>query len=866
MNKWEKRKSVYFSIAALIIPMLIMLFVCVLEGFYPFGTSSILVADMRYQFVDYIGYMKHIFFGNDNFLYSFSKTFGGDMTGFASYYLFNPFFLILLLFPNTELPAGIVLIVILMCGFSGLTFHFLLKEVYENRFASLIFSTAYALMGYYVAYVNCIHYFFSTMMLPLVIAGLYKTYKSRKCELYYVLSVAICIVSNYYIGYMILIFTAAFFVCLVINDCESLSDLKNKISVIWTVLYSTILGVLISAVSLVSVVYSLKGQKSSGLLLSLSRNFRISEFFSGLYTNAFHGNVSNGLPIIYSGIIPVIFLYFYFVNKTVSIKERIVNLCLFVFIIAGFWIDAINVAWHGFAHPIGFPYRNSFLFSFLVLFFGYKGFLKFKAGFKEKQANIFVAIFISYSAYLIFIKNEYVTIKEVAITGVLVILSLACIVMLNKGRKYVIPAIVGIIVLQCGELGYNAFYSMGAYYGDRFSEDNSEKAYSDYTAELEEIVATINEMDDSFFRMDKLYRRTHNDAMMAGYNGLSHFSSCETDSVKRFMGKMGFRDNGNWSYYSQGSTTFAESFMGIKYLLSQYDETSKLYDKILYYNDKYVYMNPYYLSLGFGMNSKIMDLNMNEKDLFKLQNEIASGFSNNSLNIYRPVGNETVTLNNVEKDGNVYKRINPDEEAYVEYNLTAESTDFIFMYFDAPAIQETELYVNDMWRAPCFDMYDWCIRECGYYNPGENANVKIYLKEDEITIDNAYFYYENKEALEQWSKIAKNDICDITKISSSHLICSTSIINDDTDMLVFSIPYEKDWNVYVDGNKVKTKCVMDALMAIDINKGEHIVELKYIPRGLIIGSIISLVGIISTFCVIYYQKIQYKRREKFFKK
>ena len=97
-RKFEKKTMI--AVLAFIVPALIMTLIFITGEFAPFGKVSILVADMRYQFVDYIGYMKSVFFGNNDMFYTFSKTFGGDMMGFASYYLFNPFYLILAFFPN----------------------------------------------------------------------------------------------------------------------------------------------------------------------------------------------------------------------------------------------------------------------------------------------------------------------------------------------------------------------------------------------------------------------------------------------------------------------------------------------------------------------------------------------------------------------------------------------------------------------------------------------------------------------------------------------------------------------------------------------------------------------------------------------
>ena len=95
-KRFEKNTSI--TLLAFIIPALIMLLIFVVGDFAPFGKVSILVADMKFQFVDYIGYLKTVVFGDNDLLYSFSKTMGGDMMGFSSYYLFNPFFLLLLLF------------------------------------------------------------------------------------------------------------------------------------------------------------------------------------------------------------------------------------------------------------------------------------------------------------------------------------------------------------------------------------------------------------------------------------------------------------------------------------------------------------------------------------------------------------------------------------------------------------------------------------------------------------------------------------------------------------------------------------------------------------------------------------------------
>ena len=845
MEKFKEfEKNTLITLLAFIIPALIMLLIFIIGDFAPFGNVSVLVADMRYQFVDYIGYMKSVFFGNNDMFYTFSKTFGGDMMGFASYYLFNPFFLILLPFPNDMLPVGIVIMLIITSGFMGLNFHLMLRAIWGNRFSSVIFSTAYAMMGFNMAYINCIHYFFSIMMLPIIILGLFRIMTGRRPNIIYIGSVALSVISCYYIGYMILIFTAAFFICMLASDTIEYKDNKDRIKNAWTVFYSTILGIGISAFSLLSVLFSLEGQKKAifkGLMFD--RTFSIIEFFSGLYTGSFRGNISDGLPVIYSGVITVLFVFFYFFNKTIKLRQKICALILFVFLIVGYWIDAFNVMWHGFAHPIGFPYRNSFLFSFLMLFVGYSGFVHIKEGFKKKNANIIVVIFIVYSAFLYLTGNKYAGPKSILITYLTLAAALILIVAMNEKNRYVIPAVAGLFVLQFADSLYNGSVSLDAYFEDKYSREESIDEYKDYIDSTQKLVDYVNAQDSSFFRMDKLFRRSNNDPLMFAYNGLSHYSSCETDQVKTFMGRMGFRNNESWAFYGDASTGFADCFMGLKYLLSPFDETSKPYKSIYSQDERYIYCNPYALSLGFGMDESVKYANMKEKDPFKLQNDIAGRFSQTNYQIYRPVKISEIRLNNVSEERNIYTKIDPEQEGSIEYILSITSDDFIYMYADAPHIQNTNLYINGDEKGNYFSQYDWSIREGGYYKPGELVSIKFTVEDDSLEIDDIYFYYESKQVLKAWYRDAVSTSCNVTKISSSHLKADMDV-SETNDYIVFSIPYEEDWKIKIDGEKVKPFKVMDALLAVKISGGKHEIDLRYIPAGIKVGLPVSVISIL----------------------
>ena len=51
-----------------------MIIISVILGMYPFGERTILITDMNKQYNDYFAYFKTIMTGENNLIYTFSKT------------------------------------------------------------------------------------------------------------------------------------------------------------------------------------------------------------------------------------------------------------------------------------------------------------------------------------------------------------------------------------------------------------------------------------------------------------------------------------------------------------------------------------------------------------------------------------------------------------------------------------------------------------------------------------------------------------------------------------------------------------------------------------------------------------------------
>ncbi|MDO4966836.1 MAG: YfhO family protein [Lachnospiraceae bacterium] len=854
-----KYTKLYIYVLAFILPILFMFIISSALHFYPFGELSALVADTQVQFVDYIAYLKSVFSGDNDLFYTFSKTLGGDMAGFTFYYLGNPFIYLLLLCPNDQLSAGILFMIILIMAFSSLNFNIMLNNIFGTRWASVIFSVAYAFMGYFVAYFNFIIYFNNIMLLPIIVLGIYEIINKERISYKYIIFLAASIITNYYIGFMTCIFSVLVFVYICVVNTKELKSITKYFKAMGIYIASSIFAAAISAVALITVLLSLQDQKpNSGLssIFSIKLNFPLRDLFAGLYTAGFNGNISDGNPIIYCSVLVVVFVFLYFMNKVVSFKEKIATGILLLIMILSFYFDPLNVIWHGFAHPVGFPYRNSFFFSFLLILIGYKGFILVKFGVRKYQTAIIFAIFFIYTVYLLLSDNAYVHRGQAILTCAFLIMILAGVYAICYKREYMYPVTFGFLIIFTFDILINGYFSISRYYINSDIESCKIGYYEDYAKETGEIIDYIESQDDSFYRIDKLYKRTNNDAMYFAYNSLSHFSSCETVPVKLFMGNLGFASNDMWAYYGiEGNTTFVDCLLNLKYMVSQYDSTGKPYEEIKELNNKYIFKNPYALNFAFGCKDSIENVTTDKMNHFTYQNSIAKGITGDVYGIFRPVEVVDINLVNVEKDDKVYKKINKEEEAYIEYELNIDSNDFIYMYFTAPENQDTTLYVNGDEKQPYFNTYNWSTRATGYFEPNTIVPIRINLNQDEIEIDSYEFYYENIDELKRWYEEASKTKCDVYKISSSNLFVSADV-DDATDMIVFSMPYDKGWKVSVDGKEVNTKRVLDVLMAVDITPGEHIIEMKYIPEGFYVGSIISAISILLLIIIHLYDQFK----------
>lgn len=843
------RKKMCLYSLAFIVPVILLLIVYALIGQWPFGNKSLIVTwDMDDQYINFFQYLKSVFYDSNNFIYTFSKTLGGDMIGLTAYYLASPINLLFIIFNNSNISKVVLLVTLMKIGLSGFTFYWFISSKYSIALHNIIFSSAYALMGYNIVYQQNIMWLDGVILLPVVVLGLDKLVNERKYLLYTV-SLAAAIITNYYIGYMICIFSGLYFIYAVIlsyNKDESYAD-NSIVKQILYFIISSVLAVGLSSFILLPAVKSLAGEDGPKLssLLDISSQLNIFDLISKFYTGSFTWQeVIDGMPNVFCSLTIVILVILYFINLNISKKEKICSAAFLAILFLSLKIIMINNIWHGFCAPTGFPYRFSFALTFLIIYFAFRCFTNIKQGIVKKHLIICLLLFLIMSDAIFAMNYDYLSASKILWSIFIALLTLICLFsLIKKDILKRIPILI-MCILCFSDLIANGYLTLKKYnYADIYDVQS-------YINENEPILQMIDENDTDFYRTELNYYHTVNDSMLLNYNGLTHYSSCDKEFVRSFMAKLGVQDRWAYVIYGKGNTILLDSLFGIKYLLSKSIPNS-YYTKTYTQNDVTVYKNPYALPIAFFSDQEILNLNTDSTNPFELQNNIFETIANLSQDILKPCDNITVNTYNltvqIDDSSIVYTAINPSSEAYIEYSIKAEN--LYPMYANFNAISSTaNLYIDDNLVKSCyrqdFDFVKGGIVQLGEHAVDDIVKVKIVLKDQKFTLSRASFYYQDMDTFRIYYDKITEDSCNLEEISSSHLI-GTVNIQEDNKYLVFTIPYEDDWQVTLDGKKVETAMAVDTLMAIPISEGEHTVELKYIPNGLYFGVGISAFSLIA---------------------
>ena len=803
-------------ILSFFVPVLIMIGIFIQRGIYPFGELSFLRTDLYHQYAPFTAEFLRKLKAGESLAWTWDIGLGSNFVSLYAYYLASPTNWLVLLCPAKYVIEFITFWVVVKIGLSGLTFSYYLSKRYQTRnFGLVFFGTLYALSAYMAAYSWNIMWLDCILLAPLVMLGLERLVKEDKCFLYCI-TLALCIFSNYYISIMICIFLVLYFIVLVFDRPITAKAFLRKAFNFG--LYSLLAGCM-SGIILIPTIMYLGNTASAGSSFpeTLEVYFSMIEMLARHMVNL---EVETGLdhwPNIYCGVSVFFLVPLYVMNKKIPYREKITRIALLFFLLISFSTNMLNFIWHGFHYPNSLPCRQSFLYIAVVLCLCFEAWLRISANTRGQIVGSFWGGlgFILLCQQLI--TDETFEFHHYLVTAIF--MGAYALLLYLYRRKKAAPVTLAIIVLTL----ITAESAMNT--GITSVSTTNRTSYWQNTESYANLTEQAKAENDTFFRIEKFdsLRKTKNDGTWADFSTASVFSSTANSNVTKLYKEWGMEGSTN-AYCLRGATPLTSALLSVKYMYST-DSTlqNSLYTLVGTDGKVSMYECTYWLPLGFMLPGDIETLwDYTSGNDITMQNNFVREVTDVS-DIFELKTNassvETADFD-ITTSGYYYVAVNNSSVSTITASYKTAENSTREAPSDKSFTNTNRAYILDIGWMEAGDTLTLTAKE------SSNMNVSVYRL--------------NEEKLSEAMAILAAEPFIVDEYTSSTV---SGHITTSGGLMYTSIPYEKGWTVYVDGEEVNAYTFADTMLAIPLSAGEHTIELEYSPDGLKEGLLITLVSV-----------------------
>lgn len=386
----------------------------------------------------------------------------------------------------------------------------------------------------------------------------------------------------------------------------------------------------------------------------------------------------------------------------------------------------------------------------------------------------------------------------------------------------------------------------------------------------EETSSYIKNIDDDFYRINFSFMKdkyTNKISSLDEYKTTIYSSSIN----KNYKDLYNYLFNNSYPYRSDyimnsSNNILFQMYMNEKYLVTDY-EYDYIYEKI--YNDELkIYKNNYTLPLGYATNNII-----NEKDFEKLEypeniiNMLGRVVTKDKTNTkliksttkidYELISSENLTY---EKKDNGYL-ITSTEEGKMQLKLQEDTKNkIIIINFDilknaSCSNGDLGIKINDVeniltckgWKYPNHN-YNF-----NYVIIGNKNNIlDIRFNKGEYNIDNIKVSSIDFNLLKIINNSIDPFIIDKTKNLRDQI--TGNILVTENGYFTLSIPYDRGFNIYIDGEKIDYFKINKYFIGFKINKGNHNIKIIYKAPLKTISIVITIIGIITFLILLILEK------------
>lgn len=810
-EKQQKSRTVYdlirpgdALIAACIVPMILMVIIFIQRGIFPFGEESFLRTDMYHQYAPFFSEFQYKLTHGGSLLYSWDVGMGVNFSALYAYYLASPLNWLLILCPGSLVIEFMTYMIVLKTGLAGLAMAWYLRRHCKTRdFGIAFFGIFYAMSGYMAAYSWNIMWLDCIILFPLIVLALERLVKDGK-GIWYCLLLGLSILSNYYISIMTCIFMVLYFIALLVLD-EDMTWEKFIGRSFQFGIYSMLAGGLAAAV-LLPEIYALQMTASGDF--NFPKTF--TQYFPIIDMFARHiGNVETEIgldhwPNIYCGVAVLMLFLLYLGSRKIKGKEKVVYCTMLLFFFASFSFNILNFIWHGFHYPNSLPCRQSYIYIFLMLLMCYQAYRYLK---ETPWKHIVLAFwgaagFVVLAQKLVTEEHFHFIVFYVALLFLTIYLGL--IALYRKGERYYAAA----VLLTLSVVSLEAAVNMAV----TSVTTTSRTAYKNDNAAVEQLVDSV-QPNSTFFRVEKVTRKTKNDGAWMHFPSVSLFSSTANADLSKLFKKLGCESSTN-AYSITGSTPLIDMLFAVKYgLYSEEPVSSGLRSMVQQLDETWLYENTYTLPLGF-----LVDPDFTER--WDRESSNPADVQNSISDALEAEHTMSMVMDSV-TDGQKLKF----------YPETGGE------YYAFVSNKKIEKVTVTTWKGShTYNNVDrGFLLELGYCTAGEEVTLTAEDTQESMWADVYRFSEEGLASV--YGKLSETP-WNLTSWTDTSLAGTIACQKD--GYLMTTIPYEKGWTVKVDGVVQPAEKMVDAFMGVKLTTGLHTVELSYRPDGLIQGWLITL--------------------------
>lgn len=847
MSKSNQTKRWLVPIVASIAAIVIMSLVFTIKGVTPFGNHNLLFSDLGGQYLSFFTAYRHALLTHSFQLYSFSQSLGGNALPTIAYYLLSPFNLLILLFPAASIPTGLNLIILLKIGAIALTMTSFLQSHFQTRRRSVaVFGVAFSLSGFVALNYFTIMWLDALIWLPLVIQGLEHLVKTgHRGPFFWWLWVSI--VTDYYLGYMTCLFVVYYFITQLVAMKQPgksfWQTVKDQQALVLRVITTAVLSGLSTLFVLIPTGLGMLQTAKSTVQLSYYLPFpqfglsALSQL--GLGANNYTTRLSHD-PTIFSSTLVILLVLVYFVHPKISRQHKWHMGGLLAALLLTMEINTLNTIWHMFQRPAGFPYREAFFVSFVLVMIACEAWLAQPEKISHRwqwalPMGLGVALTLGWLARLkttapLATSTWLLTLAFVAVTAVsLFVTSRRLRVLLLAGTVATELTANGVLTMQHSPLGNQATFV---------------KAYN---AEYQQM-HSVNDPDGQLYRVEndntlinQAYNyntkyRNYNDPMLFNFHDITYYSSTFDNQTRLMLKSLGLFSKNVRRVSSEGLNPVSALLLDIKYdvTLSQNGQSTT---ETLSQN-----------GLGFTATDAFTKLKLSATSAIVNQENILQSL----LPSNAPYFAKTTVLSD-------HVTVDPKATTYHDLHtvkLRVNSTGDLYYDDTAGRTKYTTMRVNGKLVPTKFNADgDVTLRDLGSFNKGSIVTLTVKRTSKTLGAHVHLASLDQAKFIQLTQNLQKESFKPTYHVTGTQTVVSGTVNNrSNQHWLYVAIPAGNGWHASVNGQSVTMKTVLGGMLAVPITAGKNQVKLVYHVPGFRAGIAISAASLLIFGAVVYYRR------------